>query len=98
MRLIDADALPYSSVQIYYGEDNTGKPIVVGGNAVVMSVAIKDAPTIDAAPVVHARWVHVGRMSLALPWTMRCSNCSCPSEYEHNFCPNCGRKMDAKEE
>lgn len=51
----------------------------------------------DLAPVVHARWVHVGRMSLALPWTMRCSNCSCPSEYEHNFCPNCGRKMDGGE-
>lgn len=55
MRLIDADALPYSRVRIYHGEDNTGKPIVGGCNAVVMSVAIKDAPTIDAVPVVRCR-------------------------------------------
>lgn len=54
-RLIDANALKYSRVQIFYGLRDNGEPLVGGMNAVVMSCAIKDAPTIDAVEVVRCK-------------------------------------------
>lgn len=50
MRLIDADALHFNRIRIAH-EDGT----VGGYNAVVMSAEIKDAPTIDAVPVVRCK-------------------------------------------
>lgn len=55
MRLIDADALDYTRIQIFYGLHEDGKPLVGGYNAVVMSSAIRNAPTIDAVPVIRCR-------------------------------------------
>lgn len=48
MRLIDADALHYNRIRIAHSDGTIG-----GYNAVVMSAEIKDAPTIDAVPVVR---------------------------------------------
>ncbi len=48
MRLIDADALEYTRVQIFHGLNEDGTPCVGGWNAVLMSRTIKDAPTVDA--------------------------------------------------
>lgn len=50
-----------------------------------------DAPTVDAVPVVHARWV------FDRPYHYKCSACS--SMWSSvatvmTFCPNCGAKMD----
>ena len=50
MRLIDADALDYMRVQIIHRDGTVG-----GWNAVVMSLTIKEAPTIDAVPVVRCK-------------------------------------------
>lgn len=50
MRLIDADALHFNRIRTAH-EDGT----VGGYNAVVMSAEIKDAPTIDAVPVVRCK-------------------------------------------
>lgn len=50
MRLIDADALHFNRIRIAH-EDGT----VGGYNAVAMSAEIKDAPTIDAVPVVRCK-------------------------------------------
>lgn len=46
------------------------------------------APAVDAAPVVHGewKWSHGGQ----------CSECGFHnSNFDYNFCPNCGAKMDA---
>lgn len=51
MRLIDADALEYTRVRIFHGLNEDGTPIVGGWSAVLTSVAIKDAPTVDAVPI-----------------------------------------------
>ena len=55
MRLIDADALEYTRVRIFHGLNKDGTPCVGGYNAVMMSCAIEDAPTVDAVPVVRCK-------------------------------------------
>lgn len=79
MRLIDADA-----IWVDIGER-------VGNGEVSMDVvyeAIQGAPIIDAAPVVHATWHHIGN------GVRRCSNCDRITPWKSNYCPNCGAKMD----
>ena len=76
MRLIDADALLEQ-----YGDPYTD---YIDGDDV------RNAPTIDAVPVVHGKWKwsHGGQ----------CSECGYHnSNFDYNYCPNCGAKMDGKE-
>ena len=56
--------------------------------------AILNAPTIEAAPVVHGEWIYEN-------YTWHCGVCGfhpfkgyIPKEPGFNFCPNCGAKMD----
>lgn len=56
-------------------------------------------PTVDAVPVVHARW----EPRADVPGFARCSNCRDCNVYEDwpdgkkwNYCPNCGAKMDTQ--
>ena len=63
--------------------------------------AIKKIPKgiiADVAPVRHGRWVtHSDR-----PDSLICSVCKCGFDMwkhdPHNFCPNCGAKMDGGED
>ena len=60
---------------------------------------VESAPTVDAVPVVHGRWVEYPR-----PHYFKCSECKytvpyrkamwCNGKREYNYCPNCGAKMD----
>ena len=56
---------------------------------------VKDAPAVDAAPVVHGRWMHHAGYAM-------CSACGdecwADSVVTYNYCPNCGAKMDKEEE
>ena len=67
---------------------------------------IADAPTVDAMPVRHAKWIY-GEDCVAMCDGYRCSNCGffVPWDYQHkfisyieeyNYCPNCGARMDAE--
>lgn len=49
---------------------------------------VMDDCTVDAAQVVHGRWMDVGSLSC------RCSNCGCKNRRETDYCPNCKAKMD----
>lgn len=55
---------------------------------------IEDAPAADVVPVVHGKWVSDGD---GYHWTYNCSICAWKDGYpfneRHNFCPNCGAKM-----
>ena len=52
----------------------------------------------NAVEVVHGRWVEIPSL-MDLPWKKyRCDHCGCPQDYKHNYCPNCGAKMDGKDE
>lgn len=51
---------------------------------------IKNAPTVDAAEVVHGRWIRRHNET-------KCSRCKFIYYSNHddfNYCPNCGAKMD----
>lgn len=86
MRLIDADALKTRAI-IWNGKPET----------VVDLREIQNAPTIDAAPVVHGRWV-------CEPDRIRhwyCSECGRVEGVTYEwmkYCPNCGAKMDGGED
>lgn len=51
---------------------------------------IKDAPTIDAEPVVHAHYYRNSAISM-FPI---CSRCHMINAAQHSYCESCGAKMD----
>lgn len=59
---------------------------------------ILNAPTVDAVPVVHGRWINWGKSGTPTYENYgTCSVCHEDAEIhtEHrNYCPNCGAKMD----
>lgn len=50
-------------------------------------------PGFEAAPVVYGRWIPTE----SVVWSNRCSLCKSQARIMHNYCPNCGAKMDRKE-
>ena len=67
--------------------------------------AIMNAPTVDAVPVRHGRWIGYETSSYngiddngEVKWIpkkfFRCSICRKGTAVRSEFCPNCGAKMD----
>ena len=94
MRLIDADALLKHEVE---------SDRLRGVFLVVPKGFILDAPTVEAEPVVHARWV------FADDQYCRCTRCNQkapvilqyqdePETVATDYCPNCGAKMQIEKE
>lgn len=94
MRLIDADAMRDDWLE------NGENEHVYDTNAVLES--IDSQPTIEAAPVVHGRWIASGCGFDC------CSECrkvyadgyltamGIKPRTQFNYCPNCGAKMDGE--
>ena len=59
---------------------------------------IMDIPSADVAPMVHGQW----ETSSDRPDSLICSVCKCGFDMwkhdPHNYCPNCGAKMDGCDE
>lgn len=55
---------------------------------------LEHIPAADVAPVVHGRW----ETNSDRPDSLICSICKCGFDMwkhdPHNYCPNCGAKMD----
>lgn len=55
---------------------------------------VENLPADDVVPVVHGRW----ETNSDRPDTLICSMCKCGFDMwkhdPHNYCPNCGAKMD----
>lgn len=93
MRLINADEIDVREV--------------IGG-ASDFAQDIRDAvqrmidrqPTIEAAPVVHAKWQEVGTIGVTTysKGYSKCTACRAIiwGGWENNFCPNCGADMRTK--
>lgn len=85
MRLIDAD----------YVKSKLNKSALGGHLHGYVCGVIDDAPTIDAKPVKHGRWIETNDDN-----KKRCSECDVIhliAQYPHgnaNYCPNCGAIMD----
>ena len=54
-------------------------------------VSLGSIPAADVAPVRHGRWIDSSN-----GWM--CSECKQDNTYAKPWCPNCGAKMDAKED
>lgn len=99
MRLIDADALLQRAIPHGWSTPKW-----------VSDIAIDDAPTIDAVPVKHGKWI---KMSDADGVYWACSECGedipriahydpqfdlfprLESIDRTNYCPHCGAKMES---
>lgn len=94
MKLIDADELYKFHVSSYGGEDLS--EFSKGWNCCIKHLT-KYAPTIDASPVVNARWALIEGF-----WC--CSTCGCsPADWKPKpnnpyglppYCHCCGAKME----
>lgn len=101
MRLIDADKMAvdeseaYMSAQVQITGDL--KWLVNFAAHSKIQRLIADTPTVDAAPVVHGRFVHDGpRFAGGVDW-WHCSNCgglASGVETRFDYCPWCGARMD----
>ena len=95
MRLIDADKLLEKTECLFKDLNSTEDYMGIGYNhGVGDSIAIiKNAPTIEAEPVKHGKWINDNHRTKC---SFRCSNCdeqyiSYPGEFK--YCPNCGMRM-----
>lgn len=52
----------------------------------------------EAEPVRHGRWVLVGADKRGRGGVFNCTICNRCRPHKSDYCPNCGAKMDAKEE
>ena len=54
---------------------------------------IKNAPSVDAVPVVHGRWELYGADKRGRGGVFLCTACSRCRPTKSEYCPNCGAKM-----
>ena len=60
--------------------------------------SISDMPAADVAPVVHGHWIEKEKYSFGIMYDCSlCDNRILDNGYSWNYCPNCGAKMDEKE-
>ena len=60
---------------------------------------IEDAPAVDVAPVVHARWIlptKIGHRYFDVPHCSVCDGVPCGVDENTKYCPNCGARMDGE--
>ena len=78
MRLIDVDAL-------LEGRQD---------HEMISTHTIWNAPTIEAEPVRHGRWIYIRNSSFNPLKICECSVCHRKTYGSLDFCGNCGAKMD----
>lgn len=91
MRLIDAD-----EIHFVFSRGNNRTIL----QEVLLSI-IAEAPTVDAEPVRHGRWIRkewAEESEGLLIDNYECSACKSWVRNETNYCPNCGARMGGKEE
>ena len=101
-RYIDADKL-IEAIEDSIGCINFSSPYQDDNDAIVEGMEriksiVDDTPTVDAVPVVHGRVeTTTDRFSV---YHQNCSECDEELEWKAypNYCPNCGAKLDGKEE
>lgn len=83
------------------GLNNPDKAKAFGYDAIEILTEIEYAPTVDVAEIRRGRWIY---RDSDLDWQeYECSVCHTLRIFDvdeelHNYCPNCGAKMDKGEE
>lgn len=92
MRLVDADYLLQIAVPLGWSTPKW-----------VSEIGIEDAPTIDAVPVVHGKWINISDEDWAGGGKTECCNCNYGYAWgayfeveDFKYCPHCGARMDNK--
>jgi hypothetical protein len=103
MRLIDADELWAGYAGLTRVRDTEWQQGYWDGVDDVVD-GLNKMPIVDAVPVVHGRWVEIGRNSHDYETSIeeKCSLCGryvyrYDTELQDNYCPNCGARMDGEE-
>lgn len=100
MRLIDADELLYrlEKIKEEFLDDGNYIAMCIAKAVIKMLKTEGTIPAVDAEPVRHGRWEEYPDKA-----HLRCT--ACKVEFlrnrmpeTRNRCPNCGAKMDAKED
>ena len=96
-RLIDANAM-LAAVAIIQADETLSPDMRVGK----ILLAITEAQTVAAAPVVHGEWSTIEDDYTGLI-ALQCSECNQEYWFEdepplkiYNYCPNCGALTDGK--
>ena len=91
MRLVDAEMY---CTELYNEMNYPGRSEEFMTAIDVAIADLADAPTVDAVPVRHGQW----ETNSDRPDSLICSVCKCVFDMwkhdPHNYCPNCGSKMD----
>ena len=86
MRLVDVDELGVGRCS----KDVLPAVYCAGWNGLLS--LIEKAPTVDAVPVVHGRWIPFhSKISGDIQY---CSACEIGFVAKSDYCPHCGAKMD----
>ena len=96
-RLIDADAHDCWACTHH----NTGKcdTWCDHGEAFEMREDVANAPTVEAEPVRHEQWIYDDETAKwGYPYICSNPRCNKAHDFKEDYCPNCGAKMDKKEE
>jgi hypothetical protein len=97
-RLIDADAFD-KRIRLAVGscEEELTEDFKDGISTVLEMM--KTAPTVDAVPVRHGRWIYHIDDLFPAESTQECDQCheEQPLTCDDNYCPNCGARMDGKD-
>ena len=74
-------------------DDGYGMGIMAGMDFAMKKV--REQPAVDVALVVHGRW-DFDAFTAKYGNPYRCSRCKEEYADTHNFCPNCGARMDGE--
>ena len=92
---IERGALMQFPIRRDHYDRKNGNEHFINGIESVLEYA-ENLPAADVAPVVHGQW----EANSDRPDSLICSVCKCGFDVwkhdPHNFCPNCGSKMDGE--
>ena len=87
-----------SLVQPDVPEDEKSTVTIATAKKLVRSIIYR-TPTADVAPVVHGRWIEKEKYPFGIMYDCSlCENRILDTGHPWHYCPNCGAKMDEKEE
>ena len=87
-----------SLVQPDTPEDDKAAVTIATAKKLVRSIVYR-TPTADVAPVVHGRWIEKEKYTFGIMYDCSlCENRILDTGRPWHYCPNCGAKMDEKED